>query len=83
MLFADDSALIAHEAESMQLLVNRFSLTAKQFSLKINIKKTECLFQPIKNQHVAPSPGDIIVHDKALLQRTLFILEPQYLMWPG
>jgi len=53
MQFADNNALIAHEAESMQLLINRFSWTAKQFSLKINIKKTECLVQQVKNYHVA------------------------------
>ena len=44
MLFANDSALVAYDAESMQRLVDRFSSAADQFSLKINIKKTECLF---------------------------------------
>ena len=44
MLFADDSALVAHDVESMQLLVDRFLFAADQFSLKTNIKKTECLF---------------------------------------
>jgi hypothetical protein len=48
MLFADDSALVAHTASDMQLLVDRFAKAATQFSLKINIKKTECLYQPIK-----------------------------------
>jgi len=43
MLFADDSALVAHSAEDMQLLVDRFARAATQFSLKINIKKTECM----------------------------------------
>ena len=42
MLFADDSALVAHDADSMQRLVDRFPSAADQFSLKINIKKTEC-----------------------------------------
>ena len=44
MLFTDDSALVAQDAKSMQRLVDRFSSAADQFSLKINIKKTECLF---------------------------------------
>ena len=34
MLFADDSALVAHDVESMQLLVDRFLFAADQFSLK-------------------------------------------------
>jgi len=46
MLFADDRALVAHDAQSIQWLVDRFSLAAKQFSLKINIKKTEYLYIP-------------------------------------
>ena len=48
MLFADDSALVAHTADDMQKLVDRFSEAAAKFSLKINIKKTECLYQPEK-----------------------------------
>ena len=68
MLFADDSALVAHDAKSMQRLVERFSSAADQFSLKINIKKTECLFQPVKNINITPTPVDILVHDEALVQ---------------
>ena len=52
MLFADDSALAAHSAcaEDVQSLLEKFARTAHQFSLKINIKKTECLYQPPKFQ---------------------------------
>ena len=52
MLFADDSALAAHSAcaEDVQSLLEKFTRTAHQFSLKINIKKTECLYQPPKFQ---------------------------------
>ena len=46
LLFADDSALIAHSAEEMQKIVDAFSEASKKFGLKINIKKTEVLFQP-------------------------------------
>ena len=45
LLFADDSALVAHSAEEMQKIVDAFSNAAKKFSLKINIK-TEVLYQP-------------------------------------
>ena len=73
MLYADDSALVAHDAESMQRLIDRFSLAAEQFSLKINIKKTECLFQPVKNLSIAQVPEDILVHGEALVQTKSFV----------
>ena len=46
LLFADDSALVAHSAEEMQKTVDAFSDASKKFGLKINIKKTEVLYQP-------------------------------------
>ena len=46
LLFADDSALVAHSAEDMQKIVDAFSDASKKFGLKINIKKTEVLYQP-------------------------------------
>ena len=46
LLFADDSALVAHSAEEMQQIVDCFSNASKKFGLKINIKKTEVLYQP-------------------------------------
>ena len=46
LLFADDSALVAHSAEEMQKIVDAFSDASKKFGLNINIKKTELLYQP-------------------------------------
>ena len=46
LLFVDDSALVAHSAEEMQNIVDAFSNASKKFGLKINIKKTEVLYQP-------------------------------------
>ena len=46
LLFADDSALVAHSAEEMQKIVDAFSDASKKFGQKINIKKTEVLYQP-------------------------------------
>ena len=46
LLFVDDSALVAHSAEEMQKIVDAFSDASKKFGLKINIKKTEVLYQP-------------------------------------
>ena len=45
LLFADDSALVAHCAEEMQKIVDALSDASKKFSLKINIKKSEVLYQ--------------------------------------
>ena len=45
LLFADDSALVAHSAEEMQKLVDALSDASKKFGLKIIIKKTEVLYQ--------------------------------------
>ena len=46
LLFADDSTLVAHSAEEMQKIVDAFSEASKKFGLKININKTEVLYQP-------------------------------------
>ena len=67
MLFADDSG-----ASEMQLLVDRFERVAAQFSLKINIKKTECLYQPIKLLQPQPEPEVITVNQEPLVQVTNF-----------
>ena len=46
LLFEDDSALIAHSAEEIQRTVAAFANASSKFGLKINIKKTEVMFQP-------------------------------------
>ena len=46
LLFADDSALDTYSAEEIQKIVDPFSDASKKFGLKINIKKTEVLYQP-------------------------------------
>ena len=46
LLFTDDSALVAHSAEEMHTTVDAFSDASAKFGLKINIKKTEVLYQP-------------------------------------
>ena len=49
LLFADDSALVAHFAGEMQKIVEAFSDASKKYGLKINIKKTDVLYQLYKN----------------------------------
>ncbi len=46
LMFADDTAFVAHSHDDAQEIVTRFARSAKAFGLKINIKKTEMLFQP-------------------------------------
>ena len=46
LLYADDSALLTNNTVNMQQIVDCFSLTADMFGLKINISKTELLYQP-------------------------------------
>ena len=46
LLFADGRALVAYTAEEMQKIVDAFYDASKTFGLKINIKKTELLYQP-------------------------------------
>ena len=46
LLFADDSALVAHSAEEMQKIVDAFSNASNKFGLKINIKTTAVPYQP-------------------------------------
>ena len=46
LMFADDTAFVAHSHEDMQEIVTRFAGAAKAFGLQVNIKKTEMMFQP-------------------------------------
>ena len=46
LLFADDSALIAHSAEEIQRIVDAFANASSKFGLKFNRKQTEVMFQP-------------------------------------
>ena len=57
MMFADDTAFIAHSFEDAQEIVTRFSNSAKLFGLKINIKKTEMMYQPVPGSNCE---GEII-----------------------
>ena len=72
MLFADDNALVAQGASKMQLLVDRFARAAAQFSPKINIRKTECLYQPVKLLQSQPEPEVITINQEPLVLATSF-----------
>lgn len=63
LLFADDSALVAHTPEQMQHVIDTFSEASKKFGLQINIKKTEVLFKGSAEHQVEK---DILVDGSAL-----------------
>ena len=68
MLLADDIALVAHSAEYMQSLVEKFARAASQFCLKINIKKKECLYQPSKFKLSTSLPEEISIGTEPLVK---------------
>ena len=54
-LFADDCSLNAGDEYEMQLQVDTFSSTCKNFSLSFSTKKTKAMFQPAPgNQYHEP-----------------------------
>jgi len=63
----------AHSVKSMQHLVDRIPLATDQFSLKINIKHTECLFQPIANHHLVQPSENCIINDETLVHIKSFV----------
>ena len=68
MLFAD-IALVAHRAEEMQSLLEKFARAASQFSLEmINIKMTECLYQPSKFQLSTSLTEEISIRTEPLVK---------------
>ena len=72
LLFADDSALVAHDSDDIQTLVDRFADAARMFSLKINIKKTECLYQPPKFLSDVSLPSNVYINGEPLEQCKTF-----------
>jgi hypothetical protein len=72
LLFADDSALVAHDSDDIQTLVDRFADAARMFSLKINIKKTECLYQPLKFLSEVSLPSNVNINREPLEQCKTF-----------
>ena len=66
MLFADDSAIMMHRSEDVQYLIDHFAKAAAQFSLQINIKKTDCLYQPVKIASPPPKADIITIKNNPL-----------------
>jgi len=50
-MFADDTAFVAHFHQQAQEIITRFAKSAKDFGLKINITKTEMMYQQPPGEH--------------------------------
>ena len=72
LFFADDIALVAHTHNDIQTLVDRFATGAKQFSLQINIKQTECLYQPSKFLSDVSLPTTVSINKEPLVKCKTF-----------
>ena len=56
LMYADDTALVAHSASSLQQILDRFVAASSAFGLRINIFKTEVMYQtPPGVTYTAPS----------------------------
>jgi hypothetical protein len=56
LLFADDTALVAHNQADMQEIVDVFAQISKNFGLRINTAKTEVMYQPAPGNQRRPDP---------------------------
>ena len=59
---------MAHSDSDIQLQVDGLSWATIKFSLKININKTECLYQPVKHLRSPPEHAEIIIDNESLAQ---------------
>lgn len=51
LMYADDTAFVAHYHQEAQEIITRFAKSATDFGLKINITKTEMMYQPPPGRH--------------------------------
>lgn len=49
LLFADDAAIVSHDEQSLQAMMNRLSWACDLFSLTISVRKTEILVQGVED----------------------------------
>ena len=56
LLFADDTALVAHELHHIRRLMDSFSEAARKIGLKINTDKTEVMYQPSPRNSAPENP---------------------------
>ena len=71
LLYADDSALVSNSLEEVQEITNKFAEAAKLFGLRINVSKTEFLFQPAPDGQY-PTHPTVTVDGTPLKEATVF-----------
>ena len=69
LMFADNTVFMVHNHQGAQKIIN-FSKSAKVIWLKINLKKTEIMYQPLLGSHDIGQ--DIQIQDQALIQVNKF-----------
>ena len=57
LLFADDTAFVAHSAADTQEILDKFATAARDMGIKINISKAEVIHQPPPGRLNHPSPA--------------------------
>jgi len=70
LMFADDTAFVAHSHQDAQEIITLFAQAAKSFGLKINIKKTEVVYQSSPGSHDTGDP--ILIQDRELAEVSKF-----------
>ena len=60
LLFADDTAVVAHDQDQIQRMVNVFAETAGKMGLQINTQKTEVLYQPAPHSDETEMPQIVV-----------------------
>ena len=70
LMFADDTALIAHSHEYIQQITSLFAKAATAYGLRINMRKTEVLYQSCKLDSQPPS--DVKMADTTLANVSRF-----------
>ena len=70
LMFADDTAFVAHSHQDAQEIITLFAQAARTFGLKINIKKTEVVYQPVPGSQDTGDP--ILLNGEDLAQVTKF-----------
>ena len=72
-LFADNAAIVAHSAEDLQQLMNRFSKDCQDFGLTISRKKTQVMGQGVDSPpSITISTQELeVVHDFVYLGSTI------------
>lgn len=73
LMFADDTAFVAHTHQDMQDIVTRFATAAKAYGLQINIKKTEMMFQPSPGSDSTHQPIQVEGEDLATVKEFKYL----------